>query len=880
MKLCISILLVILCGTNYIYANHIRGGELFYKYIGTGSGSGTSRYMLTLKLYIDCFQNNPGQNDPEESFTIFKKGESTPFTVAIAPKTREEQIKYNPASNPCIINPPTDVCYNLRYYEIQVELPDIPQGYIISFQRCCRIDGIQNVENSGRTGATYLCEIPGTAVFAGAQKNSSPQMVANDAVAICMSSAFKFNFGAIDPADNDSLSYQLCDAYDGAGERQGTCVNCVTPNPAAAPPYYPVPYRGGFSGSAPMDLSATIDPKTGIFSGIAPANIGQYVLTVCISEYRKGVLINVHRKDIHIKVSDCIPLNASLSPDYSFCDDFTVALKNKQTNPPGSVYIWNFGDQAKSDTSFDPEGAITHTYKDTGTYRIKLIVYLSAGQCIDSTTSLAKVYPGFRAGFTTNGTCILNPVQFRDTSFAKYGSVISWSWNFGDETSGNDIAATKTPQWKYNSAGIKLVQLIAGSSKGCLDTLTTLIDINDKPPIQLPFRDTLICNIDTLRLKANGIGTFAWTPGNTSIIQQSDSPTPLVFPKNTTVFYVELNQQGCINRDSIKVRVTDHVALKVSRDTTICLTDGAQLHAETDGLRYEWTPAATLNDSALSDPFATPTATTTYTIVSHIGNCFASDHVTVKTVPYPFANAGTDTIICYRDTATLKAAIDGISFSWSPVTTLINAQTLSPLAHPLKTTPYVLSVLDNKGCPKPGFDTVVVTVHPPVIAFAGNDTSIVTNQPLQLNASGAELYQWSPPIGLSNPNIQSPIANISQNMTYVLKAYTPENCFDYDTIHIKVFGTLPDIFVPNAFTPEGSANKLFRPIPVGIRNIDFFRVYNRWGQLVYSNTDSGKGWDGTINGKLQGPDTFVWMVRGTSYTGSIITKKGTVILIR
>lgn len=879
MKKCASILFLMLYYAAQLYANHIRGGELYYKYLGAGAAANSSRYQLTLKLYIDCFQNNPGQNDEDENFTIYVNGSNDAFTTVNAPKIKEEQIRYDPNSNPCITNPPTDVCYNLRYYQTTVELPDSKVGYIIAFQRCCRLDGIQNVSNSGRTGVTYLCTIPGTDILPGAQKNSSPQFVAGDAVAICMSSAFTFNFGATDP-DGDSLTYSLCDAYDGAGERQGTCFTCVTPNPAPPPPYSPLPYNPGYSGAVPMSSASSLNSRTGLLSGIAPAAIGQYVVTVCVSEFRKGVLINVHRKDIHIKVSDCVPLKALLDPEYRFCDDFTVALKNNQNNPPGTMYIWTYGDGSKADTSYDPAGNVIHTYRDTGIYKIKLTATLAAGQCIDGTTSIAKVYPGFFGGFASVGSCILNPIRFVDTTKTKYGVVSKWRWAFGDETATNDSSIIQNPAWKYSSIGGKQVQLIVENSKGCIDTVINTVDVRDKPLIALPFKDTLICNIDTLQLFASGFGAFTWSPNVINIMRNGNTANPLVFPKTTTTFYVLLNEDGCINRDSIRVRVVDHVTLNAGNDTTICLTDAITLRPQTDGLRFEWSPPATLNNANALNPIALPTETTTYQLISRIGKCFATDDVTVKTVPYPLADPGRDTIICYRDTARLHATIDGISFTWSPVSTLINPQTLSPYAFPIRTTQYTLTVYDNKGCPKPGIGTIVVTVRPPVIAFAGNDTSIVINQPLQMNATGADFYQWSPSAGLSDPNVQSPIANINQNMTYVVKAYTADNCYDYDTINIRVFTTLPDIFVPNAFTPEKVTNRLFRPIPVGIRQLDFFRVYNRWGQLVYSNANAAQGWDGTINGKLQGPDTFVWMVQGTSYTGTVILKKGTVVLMR
>ena len=101
-----------------------------------------------------------------------------------------------------------------------------------------------------------------------------------------------------------------------------------------------------------------------------------------------------------------------------------------------------------------------------------------------------------------------------------------------------------------------------------------------------------------------------------------------------------------------------------------------------------------------------------------------------------------------------------------------------------------------------------------------------------------------------------------------------------DTMTVKVFKTAPDIFVPNAFTPNRESNPVFRPIPVGISKLKYFRIFNRWGQLVFSTTQSGKGWDGMVSGKVQNAGTYAWMVEGIDYTGKTVTKKGTMVLIR
>jgi PKD repeat protein len=872
MKRLLAILIGVFGIVHPLWAEHIKGGELFYTYVGPASDGVSSIYSLTLKLYIDCNASSTGQLDPEVPLTVFNKSNNSFLTTATAPFRSETFISFDPNSNPCIGNPPRDVCYRIRIYTTNITLTNSASGYTVAYQRCCRIRGIINLNApSDASGATYYCEIPGSNVMADAFKNSGVRFSTNDAVAICSGSAFTWNFSATDDDKTDSIVYAFCSGYSGATQ--------AVPNPptAGAPPYNELSYTGAYSGSSPLGPKVKIDRTTGIISGIAPTALGQYVVTVCAYEYRLGVLINVHKKDIHVRVSDCIPLRAFLQPDYSYCDDFLVSFKNEQANPPGSLYIWEYGDMTKPDTSTDAQGLVTHQFASAGTYTVKLKVIL-AGQCVDSTTTQAKVYPGFYPGFTTLGTCVLLPLQFTDTTKARYGAASKWSWNFGDESTLADTSHASTPQWKYATTGFKDVQLIVESDKGCIDTVIKKVEVRDKPPIDLAFKDTLICSIDTLELKAGGNGIFSWGPSYNII--NPNTPNPLVYPKTTTVYQVTLNENGCVNTEPVRVRVVDFVTLDAGVDTTICLTDDAQLRPLGDGLKFVWTPAASLNDARIRNPIATPTATTTYTVEASIGKCSATDQVTVKTVAYPISDAGPDTTVCYDDTALLHASMVGSRFTWTPFNSLSDPSILNPLAFPRRTTTYVLRVYDVLGCPKPGVSDVVVTVKPKINAFAGNDTSIVVGQPLALNGSGAEFFEWDPPIGLNRRDISQPVAILNDNVTYVMKAFTIEGCFAYDTINVKVFKTQPDIFMPNAFNPSGTRNPVLRPVMAGISTLEYFRVYNRWGQMVFQTIEAGKGWDGTVGGKAQDAGTYVWMVRGKDYTGKIVTKKGTAVLIR
>ena len=125
---------------------------------------------------------------------------------------------------------------------------------------------------------------------------------------------------------------------------------------------------------------------------------------------------------------------------------------------------------------------------------------------------------------------------------------------------------------------------------------------------------------------------------------------------------------------------------------------------------------------------------------------------------------------------------------------------------------------------------------------------------------------WTPATELSDPFVPNPVATYTTNdnvVSYLVKAVTPFGCFGTATVNVKIFKTKPDIFVPNAFTPGLAMNALFRPIPVGITSLEYFRVYNRLGQLVYNTSTIGNGWDGNLNGSPQNAGGYVWMVKGT-----------------
>ncbi|UPK70086.1 lectin-like domain-containing protein [Chitinophaga filiformis] len=176
--------------------------------------------------------------------------------------------------------------------------------------------------------------------------------------------------------------------------------------------------------------------------------------------------------------------------------------------------------------------------------------------------------------------------------------------------------------------------------------------------------------------------------------------------------------------------------------------------------------------------------------------------------------------------------------------------------------------------------TVIVT---DINLFAGNDTIVARNQPLQLNArtNGSGLqFRWSPATGLTDPGIADPLAYLQQDQVYQLTVTSAEGCIEIDTLNVKVYAG-PEFYIPTAFSPNNDGrNDVFRAISPGVSALDFFRVWNRWGQEVFSTHSLTASWDGTFKGIPMPAGTYVWMIQGTDYKGRLFNRKGTVTIVR
>ncbi|GLU54976.1 hypothetical protein Dfri01_44370 [Dyadobacter frigoris] len=243
-----------------------------------------------------------------------------------------------------------------------------------------------------------------------------------------------------------------------------------------------------------------------------------------------------------------------------------------------------------------------------------------------------------------------------------------------------------------------------------------------------------------------------------------------------------------------------------------------------------------------------------------------------------------DTTICIGQEIQLLTTANVTNYSWSPAVGLDNASALEPFASPQQTTRYIITAIDKNCSSK---DTVTVTVIPEIQVIVTPDANIPANKPFPLTASSTQLaglsgvsYSWSPSYGLNNPSISNPSATLNTSQIYSVTLSTIQGCSGTGKVMLTVIPpaliTLPDIF-----TPDGDGkNEVLIPIASSIASLNYLRIYNRWGEVIYFSKQLTDGWDGKIKGVKSDSGVYVWKLEAVTMNGEIVSRNGTVLLVR
>lgn len=567
------------------------------------------------------------------------------------------------------------------------------------------------------------------------------------------------------------------------------------------------------------------------------------------------------------------------------CEVLTVTYTDQSVagDAPISSWFWDFGVvDSTSDTSI-VQNPPPYFYGDTGQYIASLLVTDDNG-CMDTLYQEVNVYPNPN-GLTNPDTvriCIYDTLQLNgDTSYAQY------DWTPGTYLSDSTIA---------NPYSVPLdtitYQFVTTDIHGCFTIDSIHVIVNPLPTLTVtPYPDTAICVGDTVQLSAVGSGiAYIWAPA--AGLDDPNSSTPVATPAQTTTYEVyTVDGNSCNRTDSVRIVVNQFFTnYQVER---VCLgdrTDIVDLSTTSDLPIVNWFwdfgDADPGDTSLVRSPNYTYTDSGSYTVTLILTDVIGCTDTLqqIARVDHPAEPAAwPDTIICYGDAIQLTA-VGGDTIFWSPDIDIDDPHSFTPTVSPLVSTTYVANITYGV-CP---FDTarVEVLVNPTPELGVAPDFEILKGDSAFLdNSTGLfDTIIWEPAAGLTCTDCASPWAMPDSTTTYTVTVIDSLGCTNTKTVLVTVVEKCDpeQIFVGNGFTPNGDGvNDIAFARLQGLKRLVVFRIFDRWGDLVFETNDPLIGWDGkNSGGKQLNSGVYVYIVEAECYSGSILTKTGNVTIIK
>lgn len=385
------------------------------------------------------------------------------------------------------------------------------------------------------------------------------------------------------------------------------------------------------------------------------------------------------------------------------------------------------------------------------------------------------------------------------------------------------------------------------------------------PPLTIT-GDTSLCQGESTTLTASGAATISWTGG-------ISNGTPFIPPTTTTYTVTATDPNGCSTTASITVHVNNTpVVQALTSAPSVCPGNPVTLTGS-GATSYSWT------GGAINGVSFVPSSTSTYTVTGTDANgCSNTSSVTITVANNLLVNiVPGDPLLCRGDSIQLNAS-GGNSYSWSP-NIHINATNIpDPMVYPSSTTVYSVTATDAGGCTGSASVTIQVVDYPVLTLTKSGDIECGKNT-VQLAASGAASYTWSPAGFLSNPNAAIPNATISEPTTFVVIGRLG-TCVVTDSISVNVYNNEESsIFIPNAFSPNDDGKNDCLRVWQSANFLEYyFAIYNRWGQRVFESNHPQDCWDGYFKNQPVEMATYYYFLKAQTRCGRML-KKGDIIVI-
>lgn len=389
-----------------------------------------------------------------------------------------------------------------------------------------------------------------------------------------------------------------------------------------------------------------------------------------------------------------------------------------------------------------------------------------------------------------------------------------------------------------------------------------------------------------------GYQNYTWFNSNFSQMLGTNQTINFTPPPSTgTSIAVEIipyNGYGC--QDTLYAKLVDTLTLRANAgpDIVSCNRDPVLIGANLKlGVVYSWSPSSDLSDPGSSNPRASPANTTAYelTVRSFGGGCKDKDTVIVTASVIDSAmqllgksayciTTGDSAVLMLKPTDSIQWFRDNVSIAGSANSIRFK---------PTQSGNYSAMLFTDEGCAlSTRTEQIIIESPRPPIAYPIQYA--VINNPIELQSrTFGSTVLWKPAtyldnVSIVNPQFNSPLSD--EEFLYTIRITTATGCETVDTQIVKTIKEVK-IYVPTAFTPNNDGlNDYLKPVTFGVKELQYFRIYNRWGQLIYEMQGSQQGWNGRISGQPQGTGVYVWIVQALGLDNKIYKQKGTVAVIR
>lgn len=602
---------------------------------------------------------------------------------------------------------------------------------------------------------------------------------------------------------------------------------------------------------------------------------GNYTVTatlhLCSSSAVTNVLINQK------------PYNPIVGSNGPICGG-QLLLLNASFTPYTGTFHWTGPNGFVSNTQ-NPS-ILNVTNAAAGTYFVSEV----SNGCLSDTVHFDVVIlstPAVPLLSNSSPLCEGNTLYFHATDDTA-GVTYTWTGPNGfTSTDQNPVIAPTLPV----NAGVYTVVATLGT---CSAISSTNVVVTTTPTLTVT-SNSPVCTIDTLKLNAQAAPgvTYTWSGPYVSPISPLNGPAPTRYPVTTEyagVYQVTISDAGgCHNTASTTVIIRQTPPAPWVTWLNFCQYDYAPPLQAVDAANVLWFPSSAGGAGlGVTTPPTPPTnvpGVYFYFLNQTVNGCVSAiDSIQVIVHPKPnILVTPIDTSICPRDSIVYHAAVDDpfATVTWLPTANLNVTTGLSTVAHPVADVTYMAIASNMFNCTDTAFS--VVNVYPAALISVQvtDSVTIYTGESYQIQPlTNCSSFAWFPPQDLSNPYIADPTATPQISTVYIVTGVTENGCIARDSVYFHVnddntYG------MPNAFAPGTGGNNQFKMIVDGIAKLNYFRVYNRWGELVFETKNITEGWDGTYKGDPQPFGVYVYDIQAVSaLTGKLKTMRGNVTLLR